>query len=75
MNPDVTLDLNPANVSQLNDADMQAVPAALARAAVRARELALSTGTPLVVRRDGRVVEVDVQPNATPTKDGHLPAH
>lgn len=71
----MTPDVNPANVSRLNDADMQAVPAALARAAARARELAVRTGTPLVVRRDGRVVEVDVQPNATPAKDGHSPAH
>jgi hypothetical protein len=27
------------------------------------------------VCRDGRVVEVAVQPNATPSKDGQLPAH
>lgn len=71
MNPDV----NPANVSRLNDADMQAVPGALARAAARARELSERTGTPLVVCRDGRVVEVAVQPNATPSKDAHLSAH
>jgi hypothetical protein len=43
--------------SQLPDADMQAVPRALARAAKRAREIARQTGTPLVIRRDGVLVE------------------
>ena len=44
-------------VSQLPDADMQAVPRALLRAAQRAREIALQTGTALVVRRNGKLVE------------------
>lgn len=39
--------LNTPIVSRLADADMQAVPAALARAAQSARELAARTGTPL----------------------------
>lgn len=43
--------------SQLPDADMQAVPRALARAAKRAREIARATGTPLVIVRDGVLVE------------------
>ena len=43
--------------SQLPDADMQAVPRALARAAKRAREIARQTGTPLVIVRDGVLVE------------------
>ena len=47
-------------VSRLSDADMQAVPAALARAALRARELAALTGTPLVVARDGKLIEAAV---------------
>ena len=51
---------NLRQVSRLPDADMQAAPVALARAALRARELAARTGTPLVVVREGRVVEVDV---------------
>ena len=38
------------NVSRLDDKDMQGVPAALKRAARRARETARLTGTPLVVR-------------------------
>ena len=49
-------------VSRLTDADMQAVPAALARAAQSARELAVRTGTPLVVIRDGQLIEAAVQP-------------
>ena len=45
-------------VSRLPDADMQAVPKALTRAAQRAREIAERTGTKLVVfepeENDGR---------------------
>jgi LDH2 family malate/lactate/ureidoglycolate dehydrogenase len=44
-------------VSHLSDADMQAAPQALLRAARRARELARQTGTAVVVMRDGRLVE------------------
>lgn len=47
----------PQPVSGLADADMQAVPGALFRAAQRAREIAARTGTPLVVARDGKLVE------------------
>lgn len=43
--------------SQLPDADMQAAPRALLRAAQRAREVARRTGTPLVIVRDGELVE------------------
>lgn len=46
--------------STLPDADMRAVPAALLRAARRAREIARKTGTALVVRRDGKLVEEPV---------------
>ncbi len=49
--------MNEPMTSRLADADMQAAPAALLRAAIRARELARQTGTPLVVMRDGVVVE------------------
>ena len=48
-----------AFVSKSTDADMQAVPIALMRAAKRARELARQTGTKLVVMREGKLVEVD----------------
>ena len=45
------------NVSRLPDADMQAAPKALLRAAQRVREIALKTNTPLVLMRDGVLVE------------------
>lgn len=53
--------LNTPSVSRLTDADMQAVPAALARAAQSARELAARTGTPLVVARDGQLIEAVIE--------------
>jgi antitoxin YefM len=45
--------------SKLPDADMQAAPRALLRAAHRARELARQTGTLLVVVRNGVLLEMD----------------
>ena len=62
-------------VSQLSDADMQAVPAALARAAQSARELAARTGTPLVVARDGKLVQAMIPPSPLKPDGGGLPAH
>jgi len=44
-------------LSKLPDADMQAAPRALLRAAQRAREIAHQTNTPLVLIRDGVLVE------------------
>lgn len=52
--------MNEPMQSQLPDPDMQAAPRALLRAARRAQELAKSTGTALVVIRDGVVVEENV---------------
>lgn len=46
--------------SKLPDADMQAVPKALLRAARRAREVAWRTDTAIVVVRDGKLVEEKV---------------
>ncbi len=46
-----------APVSRLPDPDMQAVPTALFRAAQRARELAARTHTPLIVFKNGKLVE------------------
>ena len=57
------------SVSRLPDADMQATPAALARAAKSARELAARTGTPLIVVRDGKLVQVVIQHDMA--KPGH----
>lgn len=49
-------------VSMLTDPDMQAVTAALMRAARRAHLIAHQTGTGVVVMRDGKVVEVEPDP-------------
>ena len=60
----------PGLVSRLPDADMQAAPAALARAARRARELAARSGTPLILSENGRVIEKPVTlPDQEPTAD------
>lgn len=62
-------------VSRLADADMQAVPAALARAAQSARELAARTGTPLVVARNGQLIEAAVQSEITTPAEGVISVH
>ncbi|MBA3033136.1 MAG: hypothetical protein KKF85_08040 [Gammaproteobacteria bacterium] len=49
-------------LSRLADLDMQAAPAALIRAAQRAREIATRTHTPLVINKNGKLVEEIVQP-------------
>jgi hypothetical protein len=49
--------MNDSFESKLPDADMQAVPRALLRAAKRAREIARLTNTPLVLVRNGVRVE------------------
>lgn len=67
--------LNTPTVSRLADADMQAVPAALARAAQSARELAARMGTPLVVARDGKLMNVLIQPVIDPPADGVTSVH
>ena len=56
-----------AMVSTLPDADIQAAPKALLRAAQRAREIARQTNTRLVLVRAGELVEeivTDPQPAA-----------
>ncbi len=59
--------------SKLPDADMQAAPRALLRAAQRAREIARQTKTPLVIVRDGQLVEEyvteDQEQVSTPTTE------
>jgi hypothetical protein len=45
--------------SNLPDADMQAAPRALRRAADHAREIARKSGTKLVIVRNGVLMEVD----------------
>lgn len=55
-------------ISRLADPDMQAAPAALIRAGQRARELAARTQTPLVVNKNGKLVEEAVPPAAVSEK-------
>lgn len=62
-------------VSTLPDADMQAAPKALLRAAQRARDIARQTRTPLVVMRNGALVEeevTDAHPADTGQKDAGI---
>ena len=49
-------------VSKLDDPDMQAAPAALLRAARHAHLIAYQNGTGVVVMRDGKVVEIEPDP-------------
>ena len=42
---------------KVTDADLEKVEVALRRAALRAREVARQTGTPLVVYKNGRIVK------------------
>ena len=53
-------------VSKLPDDDMQAAPAALVRAGVQARELARTTGTAVVIVRDGILVEERADDSSQP---------
>jgi hypothetical protein len=50
------LPLKPKSESKLPDADMQAVPEALRRAARRARDVARQGGTGIVIVRDGKLI-------------------
>ena len=52
----------PIPVSKLDDPDMQAVPDALYRAARRAHRIAHQHQTGVVVMRDGKVVEIEPDP-------------
>lgn len=55
--------------SKLPNADMQAAPRALLRAAKRAREIARQTNTPLVIVRNGVLVEemvTEIEPDEEP---------
>jgi hypothetical protein len=55
-------------VSKLPDDDMQAAPAALLRAGLKARELARKTGTAVVIVRNGILVEESVDDSPQPAK-------
>ena len=47
--------MNKQPIEQAHDADLRFSSAALLRAALRARELAMKTGTAIVVSRDGKL--------------------
>lgn len=53
-------------VSRLDDQDMQKAPAALLRAAKRARQIAQETGTEIVVVRNGKIVSEVPQAETSP---------
>jgi high-affinity K+ transport system ATPase subunit B len=55
----------PTPVSRLQDADILADPAALMRAAQRARDIAAHTATPLIVTRNGELVGIVVTTDTT----------
>lgn len=68
--------MNDPMVSRLPDPDMQAAPKAMLRAAQRAREIARQTNTPLVLIRDGVLVEefvTDVPPGDKGQELAELP--
>jgi hypothetical protein len=66
--------MNNSMASQLTDSDMQSAPQALLRAAQRARDVARQTNTPLVLVRDGVLVEEYVADAVAKGDDGHLRA-
>lgn len=60
--------MNTQPIETAMDADLRAVPVALARAAQRARELAARTGTRLVTVERGEVKLVAVSPDDVLTR-------
>lgn len=66
--------LSPRCVSDLQDADMQAAPVALVRAAQRTREMAARTGTPLIIVRDGQLIEQLVTSEFSKVTGSFLPS-
>ena len=62
--------MNETMVSMFPDSDMQAAPKALLLAAQRARDIARQTNTPLVLIRDGVLVEEFVT-EARAAEKGH----
>lgn len=51
--------MNGRPISEAKDPDLRNVEAALKRAAIRAREIAKSTGTKLVVNRGGKTILIE----------------
>lgn len=50
--------MNKKPISEAKDADLRNSQAALERAAKRARDIAIKTGTPLVIKRNGKTVAI-----------------
>ena len=51
---------NTRPISEAKNPDLRGIPAALARAALRAQELAKQTNTYLVVQRNGQLLKLKV---------------
>ena len=62
-------------VSNSADPDMQAAPAALFRAAQRTHLIAHQAGTGVVVMRDGKVVEIEPDPEMYGELLRNIPGH
>ncbi len=60
-------------VSRLDDPDMQAAPAAMERAVRRAHRVAHQHGTGVLVVENGRMVEIEPDPDAAPV-EAHSPS-
>jgi len=62
--------MNKQPIEQAHDTDLRLSSAALQRAALRARELAMKTGTAIVVNRDGKLEYL--VPEAPPVEALHV---
>ncbi len=63
------MSMNKKSISTAKDQALRGSQAAMERAAVRAREIAESTGTPLVVNRGGKTVLVEPSDLNSAAKD------
>ena len=51
--------MNGKSISEANDPDLRNIDVAIKRAAERARQIAINSGTQLVVSRDGKTILID----------------
>lgn len=51
---------NTRPISEAKNSDLRGIPAALARASLRAKEMARQTNTYLVVQRNGQILKLKV---------------
>jgi hypothetical protein len=66
--------VNKQPIETARDSDLRLSAQALRRAAQRARELAIQTGTSLVVSHDGVIRHIQPQPEPTSPRVQDLPA-